>query len=99
MPSTIGTATIGTNQVAATSVTGWAADTPCGRGILVVLPSANTGNVYYRFVTGGNNVTAAVYIPKGVPFTINPAGMNNSLANLFFVADLAGQLLTAEAVG
>lgn len=102
--STIGTATIGTTQVAATSVTGWTSATPCGYGILVSLPTSNTGSIYYRFVTGGNNTTAAVLIPTGVPFTINPAGLMQggstpSLSNLFFVASAAGQELTAEAIG
>lgn len=99
MPSTIGRATIGTSQVAATAVTGWSSSTPCGGGILVSLPVANTGVTWYRFATGPNDTTVAMPIPNGVPYTINPVGMAGSLSNLFFVADTAGQVFAAEAIG
>ena len=104
MTATIGTSTIGTTQVAATSVTGWSATTPCSSGILVSLPASNSGVTYYRYVTGPNDTTAAVPIPNGTPYTINPAGLMQggsaaTLANLFFVASAASQAFCAEAIG
>jgi hypothetical protein len=102
--STIGTATVGTTQVAATAVTGWSATTPCSQGVLVSLPADASGKMYYRFVTGANDTTAAVHIPNGVPFTINPSGLfqgglKATLSNLFFVSDTVSQAFTAEAIG
>ncbi len=102
--STIGTGSVGTTQVAATALTGWTAATPCGSGVLVSLPSDASGKMYYRFATGANDTTAAVLIPNGVPYTINPAGMCQggsapSLSNLFFVASASSQAFTGEAIG
>lgn len=104
--STIGVSTIGGTQVAATAVTGWSSSTPCGFGVLVSLPTSNTGTIYYGFLTGVTTSTG-IPIPTGVPYTINPAGLIQSqaggvtptLSNLFFIASGSGQAFTAEAIG
>lgn len=104
MPTaTIGTATVGTTQVAATAFTGWDANTKCNGGVRVFLPVGNTDVVYVRYVTGPNNLTAAIAIPKGVVVEITPAalaqgGLTPTLSNLFFVAGAASQAVTAEAI-
>ena len=101
--ATIGRASIGTSQVAATAVTGWSSTTPCGSGVLVSLPAANTGIIYYGYTTGVTT-SNGVPIPNGVPYTINPAGLMQggsvaTLSNLFFISDTAAQTFAGEAIG
>lgn len=98
MPTTF-QGTVGTTPaIQATTFTGLTTLTTTGYGIKVVLPSANTGKMYYGF-TSGVLISTGCHIPNGVPFTINPAEFplangKPDLTALYFVSDTAGQTLT-----
>ncbi len=97
-------ASITTAVQTASSISGLATTTPCGYGVLVCTPSANTGTIYYGY---GATVatTSGMPIPNGVPYTINPNGMIPAtgglptLANLFFIATTTGQTIGLEVQG
>lgn len=91
-------ATIGTTAVQASAITNLSG-VVTRSGLILSLPAANTGSVYYGYTAGvtATGSTGGVLLQNGAAQTINPPGIaGGSLDNLYFIASLAGQTITGE---